>query len=47
MGLKYYVLKVIQIHVSPTTSGGPFMYAMVEFNVKYSCTYLNTGVIIY
>ena len=47
MGLKYYVLKVIQIHVSPTTSGGPFMYATIEFNKKYSRTYLNTGVIIH
>ena len=36
-----------QIHASPTTSGGQFMYAMMKFYGKYPRTYLNTGVIIH
>jgi hypothetical protein len=45
--IPYGGLKIIQIHVSPTTSGGPFIYAMIKIYVKYSRTYLNVGFIIH
>jgi len=41
MGLKYFKFMYLQLQVEP------FIYAMINFYVKYSRTYLNMGVIIH